>query len=130
MDGSRDMDFWVGTWDAEWVGGRGTNRVTTECGGRVVVERFEAPGDAFEGTSISVWDATAGVWRQAWADSQGGWFDLSGGRCDDGFELVTADGGKRMRFTDIASDCFTWTWQAEEGGGWRDLWRIAYVRAR
>jgi hypothetical protein len=129
MSGVRDLDFWLGDWDATWDGGAGSNRIALECDDRVVVERFSAPAEAFEGTSISTWDAAAGIWRQAWADSQGNWFHLEGGLRDDTFELATTDGTRRMRFTGIAADSFTWTWQAAEDGGWRDLWEIAYTRS-
>jgi hypothetical protein len=129
MDGERDLDFWLGEWQAAWDGGAGTNRITLECDDRVVVERFSAPADGFEGTSISVWDAGAGRWRQAWADSQGNWFHLEGGRRDGAFELVTTDGAKRMRFTDITAGSFSWSWQASEHGDWRELWRIDYTRS-
>ncbi len=128
MTEARDLDFWLGEWDAAWEGGVGTNHVARDCDDGVIVERFSAPGDGFEGTSISMWDAGAGLWRQAWADSQGNWFHLVGGLRDGAFELVTTDGAKRMRFTDIERESFTWTWQLAEHGGWRDLWRIAYRR--
>jgi hypothetical protein len=128
MAGPHDLDFWLGEWDAAWEGGAGTNSVSLDCGDRVVVERFSAPADGFEGTSISTWDAGAGLWRQAWADSQGTWFHLEGGLADGAFELVTTDGARRMRFTDIGRGSFTWTWQLAEDGGWRDLWQIDYRR--
>ncbi len=128
MSGEHDLDFWLGDWDAAWQGGAGTNHVTLDCDDRVVVERFSAPADGFEGTSISVWDTEAARWRQAWADSQGNWFHLEGGAREGSFELVTTDGGKRMVFTDIAAGSFTWSWQAAENGAWRELWRIAYRR--
>ena len=37
------LDFWIGSWDASWEGGHGTNTVTLELGGHVVVPTFDAP---------------------------------------------------------------------------------------
>ena len=55
-----DLDFWVGEWDARWDGGHGTNTVTSELDGAVILERFDGrPGTTLRGLSVSVFDARA-----------------------------------------------------------------------
>ena len=102
----RQFDFWLGTWDARWRGGRGTNTITAELGGTVIMERFDGrPGTPLQGISVSVYDAAESIWRQAWVDSTGGYLDFTGGPIEGGMELRRA--GRvdappyRMRFVDI-----------------------------
>ena len=135
---SRELDFWIGEWDAVWSGGAGTNVVTSELGGTVVLERFDGrPGTTLQGISVSVYDRDREQWRQTWVDSEGGYLDFVGGMDGDGvFELHherrDADGGVvpfRMRFSEIERDSFTWRWQrGEPDGAWTDQWRIDYTR--
>ena len=103
MDGSRDFDFWVGTWDCSWEGGAARNVVDWACDGRVLRERFDGAAHGLVGTSISVYDRSAHLWVQTWMDSDGSWFHLTGGMRDGALELLTTtcDGEgyrKRMRF--------------------------------
>ena len=120
-----DFDFWVGSWDCVWDGGRGTNTVTSECNGVVIVERFES--EELQGRSVSVRSAADGKWRQAGVDSDGTYLDFVGGPADDGMELRGGD--RRMRWLDIEQDRFTWLWEQELEGSWSTLWRIDYTRA-
>lgn len=131
----RQFDFWLGAWDARWAGGRGTNTVTAELGGNVIMERFDGrPGTPLQGISVSVYDATENVWRQAWVDSTGGYLDFTGGPIEGGMELRRA--GRvdappyRMRFLDIGADSFTWHWESwnEAESSWDAKWRIDYAR--
>jgi hypothetical protein len=134
------LDFWIGTWDARWDGGHGTNVVTAELGGAVILERFDGrPGTELEGLSVSVFDRELEQWRQTWVDSQGGYLDFTGGVGEDGvFELRHEKRGAggdvvpfRMRFTEIEPDGFVWLWErGEEGGRWSVQWRIDYTRRR
>ncbi len=79
MNGT-ELDFWLGSWHARWEGGEGTNTLTREFGGKVIVERFEGrPSMELTGFSVSVFDADADLWRQTWVDDQGGYFALRGG---------------------------------------------------
>ena len=85
MNGS-ELDFWLGSWDVRWEGGAGTNDITRELGGKVVVERFAGrPALELQGLSVSVFDAEADLWRQTWVDDQGGYFALAGGMDGDSF---------------------------------------------
>jgi hypothetical protein len=132
-----DLDFWIGTWDCTWDGGRGRNTVTRELGGHVVVERFEALGeDAFDGLSVSVLDQATGGWRQTWVDSTGSYWAFVGGRRTDGTvvfgtpDRVDAEQlYKRMIFSEIGPDGFRWRWESSpDRRTWTQKWAITYVR--
>jgi hypothetical protein len=129
------FDFWLGAWDARWEGGQGTNTVTAELGGTVIMERFDGrPGTPLQGISVSVYDATESIWRQAWVDSTGGYLDFTGGPIQGGMELRRAarvDAPPyRMRFVDIRPGSFTWHWESwnEAASLWDEQWRIDYTR--
>lgn len=139
------FDFWVGDWQVTWTNangrpGKARNHVSKILDGKVIEEDFEgdpAVAPRLLGRSLSVLD-TGGVWRQAWADNQGGFFALTGSADGDsryfstGFRLVGEQlQGKRMRFYDIQADSFTWDWEGSNDGGktWMLIWRIQYQRA-
>jgi len=133
-----DLDFWLGTWDCTWEGGTGANSVTRELGGQVLVERFEAfAPDAFSGLSLSVPDALTGGWRQTWVDSTGSYWAFVGGRRPDGTVVFgTPDRVdieqlyKRMVFSDIRPDGFSWRWETSpDQEEWALRWAIGYRRA-
>jgi hypothetical protein len=131
----RQFDFWLGTWDARWEGGSGTNTVSAELGGTVILERFDGrPGTTLQGISVSVYDAAESIWRQAWVDSTGGYLDFTGGPVEGGMELRRAarlDAPPyRMRFVDVRADAFTWHWESwnEAAAVWDEQWRIDYTR--
>jgi hypothetical protein len=134
MDGSRDFDFWAGTWECTWDGGEGRNSVEWICSGRVLRESFDAEAHGLVGTSISVYDAAAGQWIQTWMDSDGSCFHLTGRMQDGAMVLLTttldAEGyRKRMRFSNIEIDRFDWDWSRSAGeDSWEPLWAIAYRR--
>ncbi len=136
MNGS-ELDFWLGSWHARWEGGEGTNTITRELDGKVVVERFEGrPAMELTGLSVSVFDAAADLWRQTWVDDQGSYFALTGGAEGDTFVLhmATVRGGVpvelRMVFSEIETDSFRWVWERSTDGGatWDPAWEIAYTR--
>ena len=44
----RELDFWVGEWDGRWEGGSGTNVISAELDGTVILERDrEVPDPAW-----------------------------------------------------------------------------------
>jgi hypothetical protein len=111
--------------------------VTRELDDQVVVERFAArEPERFAGTSLSVQDRRTGEWRQTWVDSTGSYWAFVGGPRDDGtFVLGTAEPVdeeqvyKRMVFSDIAADTFSWRWESSADGETWDLrWAISYRR--
>ena len=136
MNGA-ELDFWLGSWHARWDGGEGTNSLTREFGGKVIVERFEGrPSMDLTGFSVSVFDADSDLWRQTWVDDQGGYFALTGGVEGDAFVLRTSvvrDGSPielRMVFSEVEADSFRWVWErsTDAGATWAPAWEIAYTR--
>ncbi len=135
MDG---LGFWLGRWICTWDGGHGTNTVTRDMDGHVIIERFEAlEPEPFSGLSVSV-QGTDGLWRQTWVDSTGSYWHFEGGPQDDGTFVfatprpVDADQVyKRMVFSDIGADGFAWRWEfSDDGSQWEQRWVITYRRAR
>jgi hypothetical protein len=144
---ARQFDFWLGRWDLTWpaeqAGGEpgetmtGTNWIDRLFGQCVIEESFSNSDDSFQGRSLSVYDPGAGLWRQTWVDSAGGYLVFTGGF--DGAKMVLStepaehDGAtmvSRMVFSDITEDSLYWEWQKSEDGGktWADRWTINYTR--
>jgi hypothetical protein len=107
-----------------WEGGRGTNTVTAELGGAVLLERFESAD--LRGLSVSVHDGAE--WRQAWVDDNRAYLDFRGGMVGDELHLRHRD-TMRMRFTEIEPDSLVWLWEKRSGGAWQLQWRIDYARS-
>ena len=132
----RELDFWVGDWNARWQGGSGTNHITRSYDGCVIEERFDgAPGMHLKGHSVSSYFARTGDWRQTWVDNEGGYIPLAGGPDAQGrFVLTTLRANDkmlrtRMVFEDIRRTSFTWRWQkSNDGRVWSDNWVIHYTR--
>ena len=142
------FDFWIGEWEVSWEEGegrvgKGINTIEKILDGTVIQENFrilEGQNAGFKGTSISVYQKRAEIWRQAWADNQGGYFDFRGSIEGDKRIFQTAernmdDGStmtQRMVFYDIDKDSFTWDWEASKDGGdtWSLNWRINYKRIK
>ena len=134
------FDFWIGEWDLSWgEDGAGSNSVSKALDGCVVVEEFDGtPSIALRGTSVSTFDARAGVWKQTWVDNQGGYLDFTGGFADGRMVLqrtAERDGEEflqRMVWYDIEPDALDWNWERSTDGGetWDVQWRIRYERRR
>jgi hypothetical protein len=141
------LDFWLGDWDLTWPaeqsGGsegavdHGTNQIRKILTGCVVEERFATADGSFLGRSHSVFDTKAGVWRQTWVDSVGGFLVFTGGVEGFDFELRTQPTERngvtvinRMLFQDIRPKSLTWHWQSSTDGGetWGEVWTITYRR--
>jgi hypothetical protein len=134
--GADALDFWIGEWTCTWEGGHGRNRLSKELNGRVVVERFESVApEPWSGMSLSVHDERHG-WRQTWVDSTGNYWAFAGGPHAEGFMFTTTEleGDreieKRMVFSDIGAEAFTWRWERSADGArtWEVLWTIDYRR--
>jgi hypothetical protein len=141
LDAARQFDFWLGDWDCTWHADGlehvGTNSVYADLGGAVIVENFDGrPSLDFQGLSFSVYDRTAGCWKQTWVDSEGSYLDFTGGYENGVMELRRtgeADGAPalfRMRFEHIEQNAFDWSWQrsTDDGHTWTTLWEIEYRR--
>jgi hypothetical protein len=137
MEAARQFDFWLGEWGCSWEGGYGTNTVTSELDGAVILERFDGrPGSELRGISVSVYDDELKSWRQTWVDSTQAYLEFSGAESDG--EMVLRRTAKengaivryRMRFTEIAETSLVWLWERRHdgSGGWDVLWRIDYTR--
>ncbi|MEA3008559.1 MAG: hypothetical protein QOJ91_251 [Sphingomonadales bacterium] len=72
---SRQLDFWMGNWDAEFAlpGGRtghAVNRITRdEYGDCVIAEHFEQSDIGYAGGSFSLYDSARKKWAQTWVDN-------------------------------------------------------------
>lgn len=139
------FDFWIGDWSVRWRNadgsvGTGRNRVSKILDGQVIEENFEAdaatnPPPLLKGHSLSV--RQNGVWRQAWADNQGGFFALRA-QIDGDRRIFATDpvqrAGRtvvlRMVFHSIRPDSLVWDWESSNDGGasWQRQWRIEYTR--
>lgn len=134
--GPDSFDFWIGEWDCAFEGGHAVNTVTREFGGKVLQEQFrgQAP-QPWSGMSVSVHDEHSGQWRQTWVDESGSYWHFVGGLVDGDPSFgtpvpVDADNVyKRMVFSDIGADQFSWRWESSpDGADWTVNWRIAYSR--
>jgi hypothetical protein len=137
----RQLDFWVGEWDAMWIDGdgveqHGQNSISLDLDNCVVLENFNGnPGNALIGRSMSIYAARQGVWKQVWMDNQGGYLPFSGGPDEGGFHFTLERASEaaphlRMIFRNITDDEFDWHWQNSQDGGetWADQWHISYTR--
>ncbi|MDZ7807911.1 MAG: hypothetical protein U5K71_12465 [Gracilimonas sp.] len=105
----------------------------------MIQEKFrvnEGQMEGFMGTSISVYNPKTDIWKQAWADNNGGYFDFTGKI--DGTDRIfqtdvieRKDGSlftQRMVFYDITQDSLKWDWESSTDAGktWKLNWRITY----
>lgn len=139
------LDFWLGDWNLTFLNadgseGRAVNRIRrTEFGGCLVSEDFHQADIDYRGASWSIYDATAGNWKQTWVDSHGNYFALVGGPVAGQphiFQLDTVwpDGEVRQHYRmiweRIDKDNLIWRWQKKDAGGAvSDHWVIRYKRA-
>jgi hypothetical protein len=139
------FDFWLGDWSLSWrhpdgTTGTGRNRITKILDGTVIQEDFETLTDPtpplLKGRSLSV--LSNGVWRQSWADNQGGFFAFSAQVDGERRLFVTEprtlrDGRvlvQRMVFHAITASSLTWDWERSDDAGrtWVREWRVQYTR--
>ena len=141
-------DFWIGHWNVTWDEGegkvgKGINIIESTTGGKVIRENFKitkGQSKGFKGTSISVFNGSSGTWKQAWADSNGGYFDFTGGSDEKGNptfinavrQTDTSAVVQRMVFRNIREDAFTWDWEGSKDGGktWTLNWQINYSKMK
>jgi len=133
----KQLDFWLGEWNVSWGENQhGTNRVEQVLDGRVIQESFDgSPAIDFRGKSWSVYSAKRGIWQQTWVDTEGNYWNFTGGVEGDTFFFATDDvvEGKpvrlRMVFYNIDRDTLDWRWERSENGEtWQVLWQIHYLR--
>jgi len=140
----KQLEFWVGEWELTWPGNspgqtdHGTNSVQRILDGCIVQENFSGAEAAhLRGQSVSIFDVSAGKWKQTWVDSEGGHLDFVGefkdGQMILAREATRPDGTKsrqRMVFKNITHEEFDWSWEASKDGGksWTVVWPIHYKR--
>ncbi|MEQ9317163.1 MAG: hypothetical protein RLN72_15020 [Henriciella sp.] len=75
----RAFDFWLGDWTVSGPGGQvaGTNSITSEEGGCLIVERWSG-AQGSTGQSYNYYNPVSGMWRQVWV-SGGALIDYEGG---------------------------------------------------
>jgi hypothetical protein len=138
------LDFWVGDWNLSWPGKQagtvqhGTNSVHRVLDHCVVEESFSGGTDIpLRGTSVSIFDTTAGKWKQTWVDNQGSYLDFVGEFKNGSMILSREAAGpngtrslQRMVYKNIAANEFDWSWEAskDDGKTWQVLWPIHYQR--
>lgn len=132
------FDFWIGQWDLTWAdSGRGTNTITKEYSGCVIVEKFDGrPTTPFEGMSVSTFNTRLGKWQQTWVDNSGSYLEFvgefSGGKMILSREAMV-DGApqwQRMVWYNIRDNSLDWNWEKSVDGGktWEVAWMIHYQR--
>ncbi len=140
----KQLEFWVGEWELTWPGNspgetaHGTNSVQRILEGCIVQENFSGADAAhLRGQSVSIFDVSAGKWKQTWVDNEGGYLDFVGefkdGQMILAREATRPDGTKsrqRMVFKNITHEEFDWSWEASKDGGksWTVVWPIHYKR--
>jgi hypothetical protein len=140
----KQLDFWVGEWNLTWPGNtagqtdHGTNSIRRILDGCIVQENFSgADAMHLRGQSVSIFDITAGKWKQTWVDNEGGYLDFVGefkdGQMILAREAARPDGTRslqRMVFKNITHDEFDWSWEGSKDGGksWTVVWPIHYKR--
>ncbi|WP_375207494.1 tetratricopeptide repeat protein [Hyphococcus sp.] len=115
----RQFDFWLGTWDVTPAGqssSTATNKISSEHGGCVVLEQYDAGG--FTGMSINFYDSNDGHWRQTWMSNAGAALYLKGG-LEDG-AMVMSD--KELADSDTINRI---TWTPNEDGSVRQHWETS-----
>lgn len=140
----KQFDFWVGDWDLTTPGAKqgevnhSTNSIKRILDGCIVQENFLG-GDASPllGMSVSVFDPTAGKWKQTWVDNQGAYLDFVGEFKDGQMilwrEAAKSDGTKvmqRMVWKNITANELDWSWESskDKGQTWQVLWPVHYKR--
>jgi hypothetical protein len=83
----REFDFWIGEWDVRDAEGKsaGTNTITREENGCVVVERWRSPKGG-TGQSLNYYDPAAKRWKQVWVGG-GAILHMAGGSSDRSMRL-------------------------------------------
>ncbi|WP_428409796.1 tetratricopeptide repeat protein [Hyphococcus sp.] len=132
----RHFDFWLGTWDVTAAGASGpsaTNNISSEHGGCVVLEQYNAGG--FTGMSINFYDSNDKHWHQTWMANAGNALYLKGG-LEDG-AMVMSDKGlvesetiNRITWTpnDDGSVRQHWETSTDDGVSWTTVFDGLYTK--
>ncbi len=144
-DQAKAFDFWVGNWscagDSFDAAGKATkteatNSIAKILDSKVVEENFKM--GTFVGTSHSVYDPAAKLWRQTWVDNQGSYIALTGKFAIGKMILQTIPNplkpktASRMVFKNIKKDSFDWNWESSVDAAktWKLAWHLHYTRVK
>jgi len=113
----RQFDFWVGDWEVHAPGGQvaGTNDVTLEQEGCLIVEHWKSGEGVQTGSSFNYYDIRDRKWHQLYIDNSGnaGAFPAMAGNLHD---------GKMVLLTDDKNGAFSrWTWYVVKPGAVRQM---------
>lgn len=137
----RQFDFWVGNWT---VTSRrtgklaGTNNVTREYGGCVVMEHWSGARGG-RGSSFNTYDAGRHAWHQTWVDNGGSLLLLDGGLRSGSMVLQGTSIGSngkstlnRITWTPLPNGTVRQHWIISNDGGktWGDAFDGIYTRKR
>ncbi|MGH7565278.1 MAG: tetratricopeptide repeat protein [Gemmatimonadota bacterium] len=135
--GYRQFDFWIGDWDVRNPAGQvtGTNSITREFGGCVLVEHWAGPTGVPAGTSQNFYHKGDGRWHQNWIDGQAsGPLWLVGGLDESGaMVLLDADRSanplNRITWTPNPDGSVRQHWEQSADGGatWTTVFDGLYV---
>ena len=134
----RQFDFWVGNWEVRDPSGSrvlGSNRVTLEQDGCLIIEHWASARGGQTGTSFNYYDIRDSKWHQLYLDNSGnaGAFPAMAGNLKDNRMVLLSDEKK--------SPVFRWTWYVLSPGRvrqmaersddgektWRVIWDSVYV---
>ena len=134
----RQFDFWLGNWTVEAPAGQpaGSNLVTSEQSGCLLIEHWSSNQGGQTGTSFNFYDRRDKKWHQIYIDNSGnmGAFPPMAGEFRDGKMVLLSD--------PAATPLFRWTWasiapdkvtqvaeQSSDGGKtWTVIWDSVYTK--
>jgi tetratricopeptide (TPR) repeat protein len=133
----RQFDFWIGNWEVRLPGGRvaGSNNVTLEQEGCLIVEHWKSVEGVQTGTSFNYYDIRDKKWHQLYLDNSGnaGAFPAMSGTLHDGKMVMLTD--------EKEGPVSRWTWyvakpgtvrqvaeQTTDGKSWNTTWDSTYVK--
>ena len=128
---SRQLDFWIGTWDVMTPQGQkaGVNVIQPFAEGCSIMENWTATGGG-NGKSINYYDASTQKWYQFWIGSGGGALRYEGSFRDGAmrFEGETVANGKKTfhRLTFSKNDDGTVRQFAEISNDQGKTWTVSY----
>lgn len=136
---TRQLDFWIGTWDVYNAEGEqaGVNVIERQLGGCMLLESWTG-ASGLRGKSMNYWDPQRETWRQVWVSDRGNVLDYRRGEYRAGamrFRGITiGEAGdttqEKLSFEAVSADTVLQVFEASTDGGatWDTTWVGVYVR--